>query len=154
MAGLKGTVLRWNLLALKQDWTPQVSCLHCVTVISSWMLSRSHFSIVVKPILFKLLFHIVIIRFFYSRWAICQSSSREPVIQYSPKIMHVQELLFASTSRSSSCGWLRVAWAWVLETARTSLRFFAVTLWKERDRVRVSENAKWSESTVKSQLKI
>ena len=26
-----------------------------------------------------------------------------------------------------------------------SLRFFAVTLWKERDRVRVSENAKWSE---------
>ena len=43
-------------------------------------------------------------------------------IQYSPKIMHVQELLFASARRSSSCGWLRVAWAWVLETARTSLR--------------------------------
>ena len=73
-------------------------------------------------------------------------------LQYSPKIMHAQELLFAS-ARSSSCGWLRVAWAWDLETTRFSLRlhdkkrknFFAVTLWKERDRVRVSENAKWSE---------
>ena len=44
------------------------------------------------------------------------------VLQYSPKIMHAQELLFASARRSSSCGWLQVAWAWVLETARTSLR--------------------------------
>ena len=43
-------------------------------------------------------------------------------LQYSPKIMHAQELLSASARRSSSCGWLRVAWAWVLETARTSLR--------------------------------
>ena len=77
---------------------------------------------------------------------VCMTAS----IQFSPKIMHAQELLFASARRSSSCGWLRVAWAWVLETARTSLRlhdksartslrFFAVTLWKERDRVRVSE---------------
>ena len=55
-------------------------------------------------------------------------------LQYSPKIMHTQELLFVSGRRSSSCGWLRVAWAWDLETARFSLRlhdkkhknFFAV----------------------------
>ena len=46
------------------------------------------------------------------------------LLQYSPKIMHAQELLFASARRSSSCGWLRVAWTWVLETARTSLRLY------------------------------
>ena len=54
-------------------------------------------------------------------------------LQYSPKIMHAQELLFAS-ARSFSCGWLRVAWAWDLETTRFSFRlhdkkrknFFAV----------------------------
>ena len=33
----------------------------------------------------------------------------------------------------------------MFEPQETSLRFFAVTLWKERDRVQVSENAKWSE---------
>ena len=63
-------------------------------------------------------------------------------VQYSPKLMHTQELLFAFARRRSSCGWLRIARAWVLETARTSLRFFAVTL--RKDRVGVSENAKWS----------
>ena len=31
------------------------------------------------------------------------------IIQYSPKIMHAQELLFASARRSSSCACLRVA---------------------------------------------
>ena len=55
-------------------------------------------------------------------------------IQYSPKIMHAQELLFASASRATSC-------ACVLRTARTSLRlesfnsknFFAVRLSKRKN---------------------
>ena len=67
----------------------------------------------------------------------------------------VQPKTYARARTSFCVGWLRVTWAWVLETARsslrlhdksarTSLRFFAWH-WEERDRVRVIESARWSE---------